>query len=245
MGGIADQNDASGPPLCGFEPINRAAVRLRVLGECVQIVLNRGAEAGEARAQPLQATLHRIMSARLSDVCESIGAVSADWAQAEKASFTEPELDRITIGQRDRGEAAPHHLHPIGWRGLTEGDLAHARENAVGADHEIVAALAPVAECHLDGGAVLAQAADRGRKVMDLPGPTREQRLVQAPALDADERSNLAPERREIDLTEGIAALIAEQPTADDRACRQNRAANPQPGGDVNWSLGRKLGLGV
>ena len=116
--------------------------------EARQIVPHQSAESGEALAQPIEPSPDRVAKPRLGHVAEAVNAATADWTQTEEASVAEPELHALDLARTDRSEAPPRHLPAVDGRAIAERRLAHGREDAVCADHQVVLATRAVAELH-------------------------------------------------------------------------------------------------
>ena len=139
---------AAAAPLVELQPFDRSAVDLLVLVQTGEIFLHQPAKLCEAVAQASEPALHRILQPRPGHVAKTIGAPVANWAEPKKATVAEPKLQARQASRTDRGNAAPCQMSAVNRRGGAQAQPAHGRRYPVGADDEVVVAVAPIAEVH-------------------------------------------------------------------------------------------------
>jgi len=139
---------AAAAPLVELQPFDRSAVDLLVLVQTGEIFLHQPAKLCEAVAEASEPALHRILHALLGCVAKAVGPPVADRAEPKEAPVAEPKLQARQAPRTDRGNAAPCHLSAVNRRGGAQAQLAQGRRYPVGADDEVVVAVAPIAEVH-------------------------------------------------------------------------------------------------
>src|SRR5262249_59221766 len=142
----------------------------------------------------VEPTSDRIVHALLRHVAEAVGLPFAHRAEPEEASVAQPELHAGRLTRKDRRQAAPCHLAAVDWQSGADREPAHGRGNTVGADDEVVRAGGAVAESDGNALAPLAQRRDGGRKTA-VHGGAGWQRVLQLGPVDANERTDIAPQR--------------------------------------------------
>ena len=86
---------------------------LLVGGQSGEIVLDDAAETSEVTAQAVEPALQRLISARLGDVAEAIGAPIAYRAEPKEATLAQDKLRELVRPRGRIGATLRHAMPPV------------------------------------------------------------------------------------------------------------------------------------
>src|SRR5581483_1781615 len=226
---IADEHYAPGVPAVGLHPLDHVEAELLVALEGGEVLRDRSTQVGEAPPDPLEATRERVLEwLRRVESSEAVRTSAAHRNQAEEAAVAHHDQHVVQPTRAGRDDAAPDYLAGIAWWRPPDREGAHRRMDAIGADDQVVVGPRAVAEVDADPIRVLRQPRQTDPEPGGHGSGTRQQRLVELAALDADTGADVAPQRFEVGATQDLAVGVAECPAAQDCPGLRNRAVEAE-----------------